>query len=88
MSIPVVGGGSQDMPLIEAFKDPFGNTVIIFSGFGWKATFVSGFFFKTVLAGDLSALTDSWYFWNWQDWNGNSFPDWYEVNTTPVNHGN
>jgi hypothetical protein len=88
MSIPVVGGGTQDMPLIESFKDLFNNTVIVFSGFGWKGTFMSGFYFKTVLAGNLSGLKDSWYFWNWMDLNGNAFPDSYEVDTTAVNHGN
>jgi hypothetical protein len=34
-----------------------------------------------------STVTDSWYFWSWTDLNGNGFPDWYEVNPTPVNHG-
>ena len=87
MSVPVIVSGSQDMGLIEVFADQFGNTVFIFSGFGWKGTFVAGLYFKTVLVGSLSGLTDSWYFWRWQDVNGNAFPDSFEVNSTPVSHG-
>jgi hypothetical protein len=89
-SIPlsVLGPESQDMGLIEAFKDPNGNTVIIFSGFGWQGTFVGGVYFKTALISQLSTMTDSWYIYSWSDSNGNSFAEVSEVTTTPVNHGN
>jgi hypothetical protein len=88
ISSPAVVLGTQDMPLIEAFKDPFGNTVIYFGGFGWRSTFAAGLLFKTVLIPQLSTMSDSWYFWSWQDQNGNGFPEITEINTTPVNHGN
>jgi tryptophan synthase beta subunit len=87
MSVQTVGGGSQDIGLIEAFVDQNGNTVIVFSGFGWKGTFVSGLFFKTTLISQLPTMTDSWYIYSWSDSNGNGFPDISEVSPTPVNHG-
>ena len=61
MPLSVLGPGTQDMGLIEAFTDGAGNTVIIFSGFGWHGTFVAGVYFKTVLISQLSTMTDSWY---------------------------
>ena len=79
---------NQDMGLIEAFMDQNGNTVIIFSGFGWKGTFVAGVYFKTVLISQLSTMTDSWYIYSWSDNNGNGFAEVSEVNPAPVNHGN
>ena len=79
---------NQDMGLIEAFMDQNGNTVIIFSGFGWKGTFFSGVYFKTVLISQLSTMPDSWYIYSWTDSNSNGFPEVTEVNPTPVNHGN
>jgi hypothetical protein len=79
---------NQDMGLIEAFMDQNGNTVIIFSGFGWQGTFVAGVYFKTVLISQLSTMTDSWYIYSWSDNNGNGFAEVSEVNPTPVNHGN
>jgi hypothetical protein len=90
MPIQTVGGGSADMSLLEAFMDSNGNTVLIFSGFGWKGTFTSGLYFKTVLSqsGNLAGLTDSWYSYSWTDKNGNGFVEDYEVNPTPNNHGN
>jgi hypothetical protein len=90
MTVQAIGGGTQDLTLYEAFTDQFGNTVIVFLGLGWKGTFIAGLYFKTVLSNPsvLSSLTDSWYFYYWNDKNGNGFPDWYEVNPTPVNHGN
>jgi len=88
MSIPVIASLAQDLPLVEVFGDQFGNTVVVFSGFGWMGTFVDGVYFKTVLQGNLSGLTDSWYFYNWTDLNHNGFAEWYEVNPTPTNHGN
>ena len=89
-SIPlsVLGPEGQDMGLIEAFMDQNGNTVIIFSGFGWKGTFVSGVYFKAVLVSQLSTMPDSWYIYSWVDGNGNGFAEVSEVNPTPVNHGN
>ena len=88
-SIPlsVLGPEVQDMALIEAFKDQNGNTVIIFSGFGWQGTFVGGVYFKTVLISQLSTMTDSWYIYHWSDSNGNGFAEVSEVASTPVNHG-
>jgi hypothetical protein len=90
MTVPQIAGGTQDLTLYEVFTDQFGNTVIVFLGLGWKGTFIAGLYFKTVLSNPsvLSSLTDSWYFYYWNDKNGNGFPDWYEVNPTPVNHGN
>jgi hypothetical protein len=88
MSIPIIASLAQDLPLVEVFGDQFGNTVVVFSGFGWMGTFIDGVYFKTVLMGSLSGLTDSWYFYNWTDLNHNGFAEWYEVNPTPVNHGN
>ena len=88
MSVQTVGGGSQDMGLIEAFVDQNGNTVIVFSGFGWKGTFVSGLFFKTALISQLPTMTDSWYIYSWADSNGNGFTDVSEVSPNPLNHGN
>ena len=88
ISLSVLGPESQDMGLIEAFTDQNGNTVIIFSGFGWKGTFVSGVYFKTVLISQLSTMPDSWYIYSWSDSNGNGFADVSEVNPMPVNHGN
>jgi hypothetical protein len=90
MPIQTVGGGSEDMMLVEAFTDANGNTVLIFSGFGWQGTFTSGFYFKDVLSqgGNLAGLTDSWYFYSWTDKNGNGFVEDYEVDPTAYNHGN
>jgi hypothetical protein len=76
------------MGLIEAFTDGAGNTVIIFSGFGWHGTFVAGVYFKTVLISQLPTMTDSWYIYSWTDSNGNGFAEVSEVTPTPVNHGN
>jgi len=89
-SIPlsVLGPESQDMGLIEAFKDQNGNTVIIFSGFGWQGTFVGGVYCKTVLISQLPTMPDSWYIYSWTDSNGNGFAEVSEVSSTPVNHGN
>jgi hypothetical protein len=89
MPIQTVGGGSADMMLVEAFTDANGNTVLIFSGFGWEGTFTSGFYMKNlVYSGALAGMTDAWYFYSWTDKNGNGFVEDYEVNPTPVNHGN
>jgi hypothetical protein len=89
-SIPLsaLGPGTKDMGLIEAFTDGAGNTVIIFSGFGWHGTFVAGVYFKTVLISQLPTMPDSWYIYSWTDSNGNGFAEVSEVNPTPVNHGN
>ena len=88
-SLPILAIlSNQDMGLIEAFMDQNGNTVIIFSGFGWKGTFFSGVYFRTVLMSQLSTMTDSWYIYSWTDSNSNGFPEVTEVNPTPVNHGN
>ena len=78
---------NQDMALIEAFTDQNGNKVIIFSGFGWRGTFVGGIYFKTVLASQLPTMNNSWYIYSWADSNGNGFPEVSEVNSTPVNQG-
>jgi hypothetical protein len=90
MPIQTAIGGSADMALLEAFRDANGNTVIIYSGFGGQGTFTSGSYFKTVLSqdGNLAGLTDSWYFYSWTDRNGNGFAEYYEVDPTPINHGN
>jgi hypothetical protein len=89
-SIPLsaLGPGTKDMGLIEAFTDGAGNTVIIFSGFGWHGTFVAGVYFKTVLISQLPTMPDSWYIYSWTDSNGNGFAEVSEVSPTPVNHGN
>lgn len=87
VSLSVLGPEVQDMGLIEAFTDQNGNTVMIFSGFDWQGTFVSGLYFKTVLTSRLSTMTDSWYIYSWSDSNGNGFAEVSEVNSTPVNHG-
>jgi hypothetical protein len=89
MPIQTVGGGSADMMLVEAFTDANGNTVLIFSGFGWEGTFTSGFYMKNlVYSGALAGMTDAWYFYSWTDKNGNGFVEDYEVSQTPSNHGN
>jgi hypothetical protein len=88
MPLKTLGAGSADMMLVEAFTDANSNTVLIFSGFGWQGTFTSGFYMKTVLYGNLAGMTDAWYFYSWSDKNGNGFVEDYEVNPTPVNHGN
>jgi hypothetical protein len=88
MPIQTVGGGSEDMMLVEAFNDQSGNTVIIFSGFGWQGTFTAGFYSKDSLAGQLGSMSDSWYFYHWSDQNGNGFPEYYEVDSTTYSHGN
>jgi hypothetical protein len=89
MPVQTVVGGSTDVALYEVFADPFGNTVLIFSAFGWKGTFTSGLHFKTVLCqgGNLAGLTDAWYFYSWTDRNGNGFVEDYEVDPTPINYG-
>lgn len=76
--------------LLEGFKDQFGNTVLIFAGFGWKGTFTAGLYFKTILCqnGNLPSLTNSWYFYSWRDLNRDGFPDYGEVNPTPSTSGN
>jgi hypothetical protein len=88
ISLSVLGPGTQDMGLIEAFTDGAGNTVVIFSGFGWHGTFVAGVYFKTVLISQLPTMTDSWYIYSWSDTNRNGFAEVSEVTPTPVNHGN
>ena len=88
--LQTVAGGSQDYAMLEVFKDQFGNSVMIFAGFGWKGTFAGGLYFKTVLCQsvNLASLTDSWYFYSWRDTNGNGFADYNEVNPTTSNSGN
>jgi hypothetical protein len=90
MPLNVLGAGSADMMLVESFTDANNNTVLIFSGFGWQGTYTSGFYMKAVLTqgGSLAGMTDSWYFYSWTDMNHNGFVEDYEIDPTPMNHGN
>ena len=51
-------------------------------------TVTSGFYMKTAVYGNLAGMNDSWHFYSWTDKNGNGFVEDYEVNATPINHGN
>ena len=88
MSLSQLGSGSQDMALIEIFTDSLGNTIVIFSGFGWRGTFTAGLYFKTVMGTPTTTLagyTMSWYLLHWTDSNQNGFPEYTEV--TPESSG-
>jgi hypothetical protein len=87
MPIQMVAGGSKDMILVEVFHDSFGNTVLIFSGFGWKGTFAAGLFFKSYMYQRISQYDHAWYLFEWQDSNSDGFVGVNEINPTEISHG-
>ena len=64
---------SQDMFVIEVFKDSDGRYQMIFQGFGWKGTYAAGKYFNEIVCNSLSAYDSAWIIVRWQDSNGDGF---------------
>ena len=79
--------GDQDMFVVETFTDNSNNRIFIIYGYGWKATFAGGKFFKSIIYPDLESYTCSFYIFKWADSNGDGFVDLDEIITTPVASG-
>lgn len=79
--------GNQDMFVVESFIDNSGNNIFIVYGYGWKATFAGGKFFKFIIYPNIENYTGSYYVFEWIDLNGDEFVDLNEINTTPVISG-
>lgn len=64
---------SQDMFVIEVFKDNDGRYQMILQGFGWKGSYAAGKYFNEVMYPSVSTYNNSWIIVKWQDTNGDGF---------------
>jgi hypothetical protein len=81
-------GPSKDMFVIQILQKPGTDAdpkyALICYGFAGRGTLASSIYFKTVIEPNLSSYTDSYYIVQWNDTNGNSYPDMPSTDTYTV----
>lgn len=66
---------TQDLFLVETFRDIEGRYVFIAYGLGWRGTYAAGKYFEEIIYPNLDSFQLSWIIVKWEDTNGNNFVD-------------
>jgi hypothetical protein len=78
-------GPNKDMFVIQLLQKPDTESdpeyAMICYGFAGRGTLASSIYFKTVIEPNLSSYTESYYIVQWDDTNGNSYPDMPSTDT-------
>ena len=81
-------GSSKDMFVIQIFQKPGTDAdpeyALICYGFAGRGTLAASIYFKTIIEPNLSSYTESYYIVQWDDTNGNSYPDMPSTDTYTV----
>lgn len=70
--------GSQDLVVIQTFKDG-DNTILIMYGFSWRGTWAAGMYFAERIAKNLTDYPNSYYVLRWKDILHDGVPQMSEI---------